>query len=98
MINWLKDFYRIYIFDPLAGGNGKIQLDEVAKAVLIVMICRASFREGQSAEQLYPDMYWVSIFAAVCAIAAIKPAFGKKDVEEQPKKVSMPPKFENKVE
>jgi hypothetical protein len=76
-MKWLKDIYKTYIFDPLAGGNGKIQMDEIAKAILLVMICRASFREGESPDQIYPDIYWICIFAAVCAIAAIKPAFSK---------------------
>jgi hypothetical protein len=93
VINWLKDIYRIYVFDPLAGGNGKIQMDEMAKAILLIMIICASIKEGASAEQLYPDMYWVSIFAGVCGIAAIKPAFGKKEVDAPEKPVSMPPKF-----
>jgi hypothetical protein len=82
-MKFLKDLYRTYIFDPLAGGNGKIQMDELAKAILLVMICRASWKEGISPEQVYPDVYWISIFAAVCAIAAIKPAFQKKDVNPE---------------
>lgn len=82
-MKFLKDLYRTYIFDPLAGGNGKIQMDEMAKAILLIMICRASWKEGLSPEQVYPDVYWISIFAAVCAIAAIKPAFSKKDANQE---------------
>lgn len=81
MIKFFKSVYQTYIFDPLAGGNGKIQMDELTKAVMVVMICRASYKEGISPEQIYPDVYWICIFAAVCAIAAIKPAFSKKDLE-----------------
>ena len=73
----LKYLYETFIFKPLAGGNGVVQMDEIAKAILLVMICRASFREGESPDQIYPDIYWICIFAAVCAIAAIKPAFSK---------------------
>jgi hypothetical protein len=72
--------YTTFIFKPLAGGNGVIQMDEMAKAVLIVMICIASHREGKTPQQMYPDIYWISIFGAFCAIAAIKPVFGKKDL------------------
>jgi hypothetical protein len=81
MKKFFQYVYHTFIFKPLAGGNGVIQMDEMTKAVLVVMICRASFREGSSAEQIYPDIYWIMIFASVCAIAAIKPAFGKKDIE-----------------
>ncbi len=80
MVKFLSYIYKTFFFDPLAGGNGKVQMDEIAKAVMVVMICVASFREGSSIEQVYPDIYWIMIFAAVCAIAAIKPAFGRKDV------------------
>ncbi len=70
-----KTVYKKFIFDPLAGGNGKIQMDEVAKAALIIMIVRDSEREGESPEQLYPDIYWIMIFFALWAIAGLKPAF-----------------------
>lgn len=76
-MKWLAKFYQTYVFDPLAGGNGKIQMDEIAKAILLIMICRASYHEGQSPAQAYPDIYWIMIFTSVCAIAAIKPAFSK---------------------
>lgn len=77
MVRVVKYFWNTFFFDPLAGGNGKVQMDEIAKAVLIVMICAASVREGKSTEQVYPDIYWIMIFASYAAIAAIKPAFGK---------------------
>ena len=77
MIKWLNKIWQTYVFDPLAGGNGKVQTSELAQWVLIGMIIRASYREGQSAEQVYPDIYWTMLFLSVCAIAAIKPAFGK---------------------
>jgi hypothetical protein len=79
---FFKYLYQTFFFTPLAGGNGKIQLDEMTKAVLVIMICRASYKEGISTEQVYPDIYWIMIFASVCAIAAIKPAFGKKEVKD----------------
>jgi hypothetical protein len=77
MIKFFKYVYIKFIFDPLAGGNGKVQMDEMAKVLLLVMIGRASWREGDSPDQLYPDIYWICLFGAVCAIAAIKPAFQK---------------------
>lgn len=73
----LKYLYVTFIFDPLAGGNGKIQTAELAQWLLLIMITRASWQEGRSTEQVYPDVYWICIFGAVCAIAAIKPAFQK---------------------
>lgn len=83
-MNLFKYVYRTFFFDPLAGGNGKIQMDELTKAVLVVMIVSASIKEGRTSEQLYPDIYWICIFAAVCAIAAIKPAFQKLNDKKEP--------------
>lgn len=80
MKNFFQYVYHTFIFKPLAGGNGVIQMDEMTKAVMVIMICSASIKEGRSPEQIYPDIYWIMIFASVCAIAAIKPVFGKKDV------------------
>jgi hypothetical protein len=77
----LRYIYQTFIFDPLAGGNGKIQTSEITQWVLVIMICSASIKEGKDGVQIYPDIYWICIFASVCAVAAIKPAFGKKDIE-----------------
>jgi hypothetical protein len=75
--------YNTFIFTPLAGGNGKIQTAELAQWILMIMIISASIKEGKSPEQIYPDVYWICIFGAMCAIAAIKPAFGKKEVKSE---------------
>ena len=81
-MKWLKWFCTTFIFDPLAGGNGKIQTAELAQWLLLFMIVKASFQEGESQEQVYPDIYWICLFAAVCAIAAIKPAFQKFNLKQ----------------
>lgn len=85
----LTYIYKTFFFDPLAGGNGKIQMDEMARAILLGMIVKASIREGETVEQMYPNEYWFCIFVAVCAVAGIKKAFSKNDPHEQPP--SQPP-------
>ena len=80
----LTYIYKTFFFDPLAGGNGKIQTSEMAQWVLVIMICRASWKEGSGAEQVYPDVYWFCIFAAVCAIAGFKQIFAKPEPQSQP--------------
>lgn len=81
-MTWLKSLYRTYIFDPLAGGNGKIQTSEYVQWALVIMIIKASIREGESSDQVYPDIYWTMIFAVVGAIAGYKHLFKKKDEPE----------------
>jgi hypothetical protein len=72
MIKFISTGFRTFIFDPLAGGNGKIQMDEVAKAILLVITCTAAYREGTSDAQVYPDVFWLSLIAGVAAIAGLK--------------------------
>jgi hypothetical protein len=81
---WFNRIWKTYVFDPLAGGNGKIQTSEYAQWVLVIMIARASMREGHSADQMYPDIFWISIFGAVCAIAGLKLYFQKKHDPQDP--------------
>jgi hypothetical protein len=64
--------YREWLFNPTAGGNGKIQMDEIAKWIILGYAWRANELEGASAEQVYPDVYWFSIFFSIAAISGIK--------------------------
>lgn len=81
MKKFFQYVYQTFIFDPLAGGNGKVQTSEITQWVLVVMICSASIKEGKSAEQLYPDIYWTMIYLTVAAIAGLKVAFPKRENE-----------------
>jgi hypothetical protein len=79
MLAFIKTAFRTFVFDPLAGGNGKIQTSEYAQWVLLIMIVCASYREGISTEQVYPDIYWTMLYTAVIAIAGLKVYFKKKE-------------------
>jgi CDP-diglyceride synthetase len=78
---WFNNIWKTYVFDPLAGGNGKVQTAELAQWLLLIMIARASYHEGKSTEQVYPDIYWIMIFTSVCAIAGFKEIFRKSKNE-----------------
>jgi D-alanyl-lipoteichoic acid acyltransferase DltB (MBOAT superfamily) len=82
-MKFLKDLYRTYIFDPLAGGNGKIQTSEYVQWALVIMIIKSANKEGESVEQVYPDIYWTMIFVVVGAIAGYKHIFQKKDANPE---------------
>lgn len=82
MIKWFNKIWMTYIFTPLAGGNGKIQMDELAKGILLGMIISASIKEGRTPEQMYPDSYWTFLFMAVFGIAGLKYIMPKKDVNK----------------
>lgn len=70
-----KSFYRKYIFDPLAGGNGKIQMDELAKGVVVAIIIWAVQRDGYRTHEwaYFNDAFYAALIAGLFAIAAIKP-------------------------
>lgn len=76
--------YKTFFFEPLTGGNGKIQTSEYVQWILVIMIIRASIREGQSIEQVYPDIFWIGIFTVVASIAGFKHVFPKADPPTQP--------------
>lgn len=83
----MKTFNRLwktYIFDPLAGGNGKIQTSEYAQWALIAILVLASRREGMNPGQDLPDTFWIMIPSAVAAIAGFKIVFPKKNDTQNP--------------
>jgi hypothetical protein len=44
-MKWLKELYKTYIFDPLAGGNGKIIIMvEIFFIVLTISILEATIK------------------------------------------------------
>jgi hypothetical protein len=70
-----KYVYKTFIFTPLAGGNGKIQMDELAKG-LIIAICVWSINKDANRTHewaYFSDAYYLSLFGAFFAIASIKP-------------------------
>lgn len=79
VLDFLKYVYQTFIFTPLAGGNGKIQMAELVRAILMIEFVMASVREGLSVEQVYPDSFWIGMIAAICSIAAIQNYFKPKE-------------------
>ena len=73
-------FYRKELYTAIAGGNGQLQMDEIAKALILVVFyisARAErFREHEY--QIYPEWYWVSLLGTVAIIAGIKAGTFKK--------------------
>jgi hypothetical protein len=84
LVIWHRKYvYQTFIFTPLAGGNGKIQMDELMKGIIAVMFIWAMHRDGHREHEwpYFSDVFYASLLAAVCAIAAIKPILTKKDNE-----------------
>lgn len=69
---WGKRLYYIYVHDPITGSDGKVQMNEIAKAILLIIAWRATEYEGKSIEQTYPEIFWVCILGAIALIAKLK--------------------------
>lgn len=79
VVRYGKTVYKDFIFTPLAGGNGKIQMDELAKAIILAVFVFSAGVEAlrKTEHHIFSDAYYFSLLLSVCAIAAIKPAFQK---------------------
>lgn len=71
-----KTAFKVFIFEPLAGGNGHIQMDELAKGIVLTVFILATYRDGTRAHEwaFFSDSFYAILLAAVCGIASIKPA------------------------
>lgn len=66
--------YRKGIFTAIAGGNGKLQMTELAQALILCLFYISVRAERLRPHEyaVFPESYWVSLFAAVVVIAGIK--------------------------
>lgn len=64
------------IFEPLAGGNGKIQMDEIGKGVLIALLIYSVYVEANRTDMttsVFSDSFYLILLSGVFAIASIRP-------------------------
>lgn len=71
-----KTGFKVFIFEPLAGGNGHIQMDELAKGIVLGILILATYRDGNRIHEwtYFSDAFYAILLAGVFGIAAIKPA------------------------
>lgn len=71
-IKWL---FITFIFDPIAGGNGKVQMDELAKAIILVLTVWSVTKDGNRVHEwsYFSDAFYMTMLGGLFAIAAIKP-------------------------
>lgn len=73
-LRWGTTIYRELVFTPLAGGNGKVQMDELAKFVVITSFVFSSYIEGSRKHEwhVFSDAYWFALLGSVCIIGGLK--------------------------
>lgn len=73
-----KTAFKELIFTPLAGGNGKVQMNELAKGITLTVLILASWKDGNRTHEwaYFSDAFYAILLAGVFGIAAIEPAAG----------------------
>ena len=69
---------RRLFWEPLAGGNHKVQMDEAGKALILFVFYMSARAEmlRDRIEPVFSDSYWFAILGSVALIAGIKEAKG----------------------
>lgn len=87
MFKKIKDFINLignaFIWQPLRGGNGITQPNELAKYLITWVGIWMVFQEGIHPEQQFTDYQFGIVFAAVVAIAGFQLAYPKKPKQEE---------------
>jgi hypothetical protein len=74
----INKIFDAIFWQPLRGGNGVTQPDELAKYTITMLGIYMVYREGISEVQLYTDTEFGIVFSAVVAITGVQSYF-KKD-------------------
>lgn len=67
--------YRKELFKALAGGNGHLQSDEIAKGIIMLVFYlafRAEVTRTDLAHNVFPESFWYAIIGGIFLIAGIK--------------------------
>lgn len=67
--------YRKQLFVAFAGGNGKLQADEIAKGIVLLVFYlsfEAEATRKDLANHIFPESYWYALIGGVFLIAGLK--------------------------
>jgi hypothetical protein len=64
-----KVLFRGLFLEPIRGGNGKTQMDELAKWIMIWLLVGMVYFEGASVEQVFPESWGWALIAGIFLIA-----------------------------
>lgn len=76
LLIWKGNYiFQNFVFKPLAGGNGVIQMDEITKANIVAMVWYALVKEatrGTMDQHVFSNEFFLFIFLALFSIAGLK--------------------------
>ncbi len=70
-----RTIHNKYIFEPVAGADGKVKMDELAKGIIMGILIWSVQRDGYRSHEwpFFSDVFYATLLAGIFAIAAIKP-------------------------
>jgi hypothetical protein len=76
----------------MAGGNGKVQMDELAKGIILAVFIFSAVLEGfrKHDYHVFSDAYYFALLGAVCLIAGIKHGSKLFSHKDKPKETDTP--------
>lgn len=92
-----KYIHQEYIFNPLAGGNGKIQINEIAQGSIVALFIYSVHKEATRDHEwaIFAEAYWWSLMFGIFSVAGLKHikhwTGGKQDHHKPEKKSEEPP-------
>jgi hypothetical protein len=74
LIRYWNRIYRDLVFAPMAGLDNKVQMDELAKGVILLVFMASATVEAfrKSEYHIFSDAYYFSLLGTVALIAGIK--------------------------
>lgn len=78
IISYIKTILTMFVLQPLQGSDEKTSMDELAKYVILLLLCGAMYINGTRDTEWapYSDATIAALIAGVFSIAAIKPVVG----------------------
>lgn len=78
LVTYIKTILHIFVLQPLQGHDKKTSMDELAKYVILLLLCGALYINGTRETEWapYSDATIAALIAGVFSIAAIKPVTG----------------------
>ena len=69
---FLTLIFNAFLWEPIRGGNGKTQLDELAKYAIVVSAVWMIIYEGITEGAQFSDIQFITVFGALVAAGGLK--------------------------
>jgi len=77
--NFINLIGNAFIWEPIRGGNGVTQMEELSRFLIVWCGIWVVFYEGLNEGQQFTDLQFTTVFAAVVAVAGLQMYFKNKE-------------------